>query len=225
MTILQASDISKVYGNGDSANYVLNDINFKINAGEMVAFKGRSGSGKTTLLNILATLDRPTHGTVYFGEQSLFHSTERELDLFRRSHLGLIFQSYALMPMMSALENVDFGLRIAGFPLKRRSSDALWAIEQVGLKKRMHHMPVELSGGEQQRVAIARAIAHRPKIVLADEPTSELDSKTGIHMIQILKELVQSTGMTVIFTSHDPIMWELADRVFELEDGNLAMQS
>jgi putative ABC transport system ATP-binding protein len=135
--------------------------------------------------------------------------------------MGLIFQSFALIPLMSAYENVEFVLRIAGVPAHERKSAAIQALDHVGLKPRMHHRPFEMSGGEQQRTAIARAIAHKPKLILADEPTAELDSRTGLHIIKVFRDLVEQSGITIALTTHDPAIMEIVDQVYELEDGQI----
>lgn len=173
--LVQAEDVKRVFGKGEGQVTVLKNIELSIPAGSLTALKGRSGSGKTTLLNLLGALDRPTEGTILFGDRELTTLTENERSECRRRSMGLIFQSFALIPMMSAYENVEFGLRIAGIPAKLRKERALSALEYVGLTSRMSHRPFEMSGGEQQRTAIARAIAHRPTLLLADEPTAELE--------------------------------------------------
>lgn len=219
--LLQASGIKRVFGRGSGAVTVLKGVDIAIPSGKLVAFKGRSGSGKTTLINLLGALDRPTEGSILFGGREVTKLTDRERDEIRRTQMGLIFQSFALIPLMSAYENVEFILRIADYPKKERKEAAVHALEQVGLKARMHHRPFEMSGGEQQRTAIARAIAHRPKLLLADEPTAELDSRTGLQIIKVFRDLVHQ-GMTVILTTHDPAIMEIVDHVYELEDGQIA---
>lgn len=220
--ILKADNVKRTYGSGRAAVHALIDVNLAIRFGQLVVLKGRSGSGKTTLINLLGALDQPTEGDIYFCGEQLASKSERKRNEIRRTEMGLIFQSFALVPIMSAYENVEFGLRIARVPAKERKEKAIEALDTVGLKPRMHHRPFELSGGEQQRVAIARAIAHRPKLILADEPTAELDSRTGLMVIQLFKELVRTAGMTIVLTTHDPAVMELADVVYELEDGKIA---
>lgn len=219
--ILQADGIKRTYGSGNAAVHALKDVNLQIGYGQLVVLKGRSGSGKTTLINLLGALDQPTEGTIFFNEKNLGKISDRQINQMRRTEMGLIFQSFALVPLMSAYENVEFGLRIAKVPVAIHKERAVEALDTVGLKSRMHHRPFELSGGEQQRVAIARAIAHRPKLILADEPTAELDSRTGLMVIQLFKELVRTAGMTIVLTTHDPAVMELADVVYELEDGKI----
>lgn len=218
--MIQASGLKRTFGRGQGAVTVLKGVDLAIAPGRLVALKGRSGSGKTTLINLLGALDRPTEGTIMFAGRELTALTDRQRDDIRRTEMGLVFQSFALIPLMSAYENVEFVLRIAGVPAKDRKEAATRALEQVGLKARMHHRPFEMSGGEQQRTAIARAIAHRPGLLLADEPTAELDSRTGLQIIKVFRDLT-SEGMTVILTTHDPAIMEIVDQVYELEDGQI----
>lgn len=219
--ILQVEGVKRMFGRGNTTVAVLKGIELSIPTGSFTALKGRSGSGKTTLLNLLGVLDRPTEGTIRFAGRELSSLSEKERTECRRTEMGLIFQSFALLPLMSVYENVDFGLRIAGIPASRRKDMVLTALDYVGLTPRMGHRPFELSGGEQQRTAIARAIAHRPKLLLADEPTAELDSKTGLHIIKVMRDLVKNEGMTVVLTTHDPAIMEILDQVYELEDGRI----
>lgn len=219
--IIRADGVKRVFGRGSGAVTVLNGVDVQIPTGKLVAFKGRSGSGKTTLINLLSTLDRPTEGTITFDGRDLTAMSNKERDLVRRKEMGLIFQSFALIPLMSAYENVEFVLRISGIPANERKEAAIQALEHVGLKPRMHHRPFEMSGGEQQRTAIARAIAHKPKLILADEPTAELDSRTGLHIIKVFRDLVELSGITIILTTHDPAIMEIVDQVYELEDGQI----
>lgn len=221
--IVRVSGVKRVFGRGQGAVTVLKGVDIAIPAGKLIAFKGRSGSGKTTLINLLGALDRPTEGSVSFEGREITALSDRQRDEIRRTEMGLIFQSFALIPLMSAYENVEFVLRIANFPKKDRKDAAIHALDQVGLKSRMHHRPFEISGGEQQRTAIARAIAHRPKLLLADEPTAELDSRTGLQIIKVFHDLVQQ-GMTVVLTTHDPAIMEIVDHVYELEDGQIVVQ-
>jgi putative ABC transport system ATP-binding protein len=218
--LIQAIGVKRVFGRGSGAVHALKGANLSIPQGRLVALRGRSGSGKTTLINILGALDRPNEGSVYFMGKEITGLSERQRNEIRRVHMGLIFQSFALMPLMSAYENVEFGLRIAGVPSKEHRTRVEEALTFVGMKHRMKHRPFELSGGEQQRVAIARAIAHRPKLILADEPTAELDSKMGLQVIKVFKDLVQQ-GMTIVLTTHDPAIMEIVDQVYALEDGQI----
>lgn len=222
--IIRASGVTRTFGRGGGAVTVLKGIDLSIPSGKLIAFKGRSGSGKTTLINLFGALDRPTDGTIEFDGRDMTRLSDRERDQIRRTRMGLIFQSFALIPLMSAYENVEFVLRIADYPAKDRQRAAESALEQVGLKARMHHRPFEMSGGEQQRTAIARAIAHKPKLIMADEPTAELDSRTGLHIIKIFRDLVQQQGISVVLTTHDPAIMEIVDQVYELEDGQIVAQ-
>lgn len=217
--MIEAKGVTRSFpmGNGKEIE-VLHGIDMVVPAGKLTILKGRSGSGKTTLLNILSALDRPTDGQVYLQGKEIAQAPETERELLRRKDMGFIFQAVALIPVMSAYENVDFGLRLAGIRDGRdkRVQDCL---DLVGLKKRMKHMPGELSGGEQQRVAIARAIAHRPKVIFADEPTGALDTNTGLAVMHLFKELVEKEGVTIVMTTHDTNLMELGDVVYEMEDG------
>ncbi|WP_284639841.1 ABC transporter ATP-binding protein [Paenibacillus silviterrae] len=219
--IIEAAHVTRTFGKGSSAVHALRGANLCIAPGRLVALRGRSGSGKTTLLNMLGALDRPTEGAIYYRGQEMSGWPDKKRNEFRRTQLGLIFQSFALVPFMSAYENVEFGLRIAGIASGKRREYAEQALEFVGLKARMKHRPYEMSGGEQQRVAIARAIAHRPSLLLADEPTAELDSKMGLQVMKVFKDLVHQEGMTIILTTHDPAIMEIVDQVYALEDGHI----
>lgn len=217
--LLRVAGVKRTFGRGPKAAVVLQGVHLSIAPGRLVALKGRSGSGKTTLLNLIGGLDLPTEGTITFGGDVLSELSDKQRGDKRRTQMGLIFQSFALFPLMSAYENVEFAMRIAGVPSNRRKEAALQALDYVGLKPRMHHRPFEMSGGEQQRTAIARAIAHKPRLLLADEPTAELDSRTGLHILSVLRSLVSEEGMTIIMTTHDPAIMEIVDEVYELEDG------
>jgi putative ABC transport system ATP-binding protein len=219
--IIYAKGIKRVFGKGSGAVTVLKGVDIHLPSGKLVAFKGRSGSGKTTLINLLSALDKPTEGSILFDGRDLTSMTDTQRDAVRRTEMGLVFQSFALIPLMSAYENVEFVLRIAGIPANERKAAAIEALDHVGLKPRMHHRPFEMSGGEQQRTAIARAIAHKPKLILADEPTAELDSRTGLHIINVFRDLVEQSGITVVLTTHDPAIMEIVDQVYELEDGQI----
>jgi len=223
--IIVANAVKRSFGRGTGAVHVLKGVDLSIGQGKLIAFKGRSGSGKTTLINLLSALDRPSEGEIVFQGRKLSALGDKERDHIRRKEMGLIFQSFALIPLMSAYENIEFVLRVAGVPASERKAAAEAALEQVGLKGRMHHRPFELSGGEQQRTAIARAIAHRPKLLLADEPTAELDSRTGLQIMRVFRGLVETTGMTIIMTTHDPAIMEIVDHVYELEDGRIVVST
>ncbi|MHA7966523.1 ABC transporter ATP-binding protein [Paenibacillus sp. CAU 1782] len=222
---MKAVGIRRVFGKGQTAVTALADIHLLVKTGTLVALKGRSGSGKTTLLNILGALDEPTGGQVFLQNREITGLSPLERSRLRRKELGLVFQSFGLIPLMSAYENVEYGLRIAGTPSGGNREAAIEALEKVGMKDRMKHRPMELSGGEQQRVAIARAIAHKPTLLIADEPTAELDSRMGFQVMKVFRELVQKAGMTIVMTTHDPGIMELADYVVALEDGRIVTQN
>ncbi len=218
--ILKAEHISRDFRIGDGSTvHALTDIDLEVNEGELVCLRGRSGSGKTTLINILGALDRQTGGNVYLNGDDIGAMTDAARDKLRRKKLAFVFQSVALISTMTALENVEFSLRLAGYPIAGRTKRAKECLTRVGLGKRMGHRPGELSGGEQQRVAIARAVAPGPDIIFADEPTAALDSATGTAVLGLFRELVHDDGITVVMTTHDEAMMELADVVYSLEDG------
>lgn len=199
----------------------LKGISLEVPSRSLAILRGRSGSGKTTLLNILSALDQPTRGRVWLQGQEITAMSEGARDQLRRRKIGFIFQSVSLIPLMSAYENVEFVLRMAGMKQGRRER-AEECLKLVGLGSRMHHMPQEMSGGEQQRVAIARAVAHRPDIIFADEPTGELDSATALSVVGLFRELVEKEGVTIVMTTHDVSLMDAGDRVFALQDGRVA---
>lgn len=200
--------------------YALKGITIQIPKSSMTILRGRSGSGKTTLMNILGALDKPSEGEVLLDSQNIVTMSEKERERLRRTSIGFVFQSVSLIPMMTAYENVEYALRLAGYKdnHKKRTEECL---RLVGLTQRMHHMPQELSGGEQQRVAIARAIAHKPKVLFADEPTAELDTHSGLQVMKVFKDLVLAEGVTIIMTTHDISLLGAGDVVYELEDGEI----
>ena len=201
----------------------MKDVDLGVGEGELLALTGRSGSGKTTLLNLLSGLDRPTGGSALFRGQDLSQLPERELVEFRRSRIGFVFQSYGLMPLLSAQENVELPLQIAGVSWRERRRCAHYALESVGLGPRARHRPYELSGGEQQRVSIARALVTGPEVVFADEPTGELDTITARSIIEILQR-ISAEGTTVIVATHDLALAEAGGRRLEMADGLLTTQ-
>ena len=218
--LLKADNVSRDFTIGDGSTvHALSGINLEVRDGQLVCLRGRSGSGKTTLINILGALDKPSGGSVYFEENNITEYSLSQCDKLRRHKMAFVFQSVALISTMTAYENVEFALRLAGVPLGERSKRAKECLTRVGLEKRMYHRPGELSGGEQQRVAIARAVCHRPKIVFADEPTAALDTSTGLAVLKLFRELVKEEELTIVMTTHDPAMMELADVVYSLEDG------
>ena len=220
--ILNTKDVCRDFKTGnDIVVNALKNVNIDIEKGKLTVLRGPSGSGKTTLINILGALDYPSSGEVWFGGEDITKLSEKKRDCLRRYDMAFVFQSIALMSSMTAYENVEFGLRLAKVPYSERDRRTREVMRNVGLEKRMFHRPGEMSGGEQQRTAIARAIAHKPKIVFADEPTAELDSATSLHIVKLFKELVEKEGMTIVMTTHDPSMMEVADRVYTLEDGEI----
>ena len=214
-------ELSRKFQLGSEEVWALGGVSLDVAPGEFLALVGRSGSGKTTLLNLVAGLDRPTGGEVEIDGERVDAMSERELTLMRRKKVGFIFQSFGLLPLLSAFENVELPLRIAGYSHRDRVARAKRALEIVGLTRRADHRPYELSGGEQQRAAIARAIATEPALILADEPTGELDSATATAVLRLLRGLAAEHGTTVIACTHDRIVMEMADRVEELADGKL----
>lgn len=223
--IIQAVGVKRTFGRGRAAVHALNGADFDVPRKRLVALIGRSGSGKTTLMNLVGALDYPSEGSIYFQGMEISSLSEKKRDALRKRDIGFVFQSHALVPYMSAYENVEFGMRIAGISTKDRKAFAEHALSIVGMKERMHHRPQELSGGEQQRVAIARAIAHKPKLILADEPTAELDSKMGMQVIKIFKDLISNENITIFLTTHDNAVMSMVDNVFRLEDGQIVEQS
>jgi len=221
MDVLSGTGIKRGFQTGGSIFWALKGLDCAVEEKKLTIFKGRSGSGKTTLMNILGALDPPTEGEVYFRGDPIARASERRRDIIRRKDMGFVFQSVALVSMMTAFENVEFILRISGYPLKERRKRVETCLNLVGLGPRMHHLPQELSGGEQQRVAIARAIAHKPKVIFADEPTAELDTNTGLQVVKIFKNLILQEGATVVMSTHDPGLMEVADKVYEMEDGEI----
>jgi len=217
--VVKCVNVRKVYMLGKVAVEALRGVNMEVRYGEFIAIMGPSGSGKTTLLNIIGTLDRPTTGKVYIDGQDITPLSDRELTELRRRKIGFVFQFYNLIPTLTALENVELPMQIAGVNFREARERAMKLLEIVGLKERMHHRPDELSGGEQQRVAIARALANRPSIILADEPTGDLDSKTGMEIIELLYRLSREEHVTVIVATHDPMVANFADRILLLKDG------
>lgn len=217
-----AKNIKRYFKAGDGTTvHALDGVSMEIKKGTLAILKGRSGSGKTTLLNILSALDMPTEGSVQFLDKNLGQMTEKDREMLRRYEMGFVFQSIALIPTMTAYENVEFALRLAkNDVINENTHDRVSELlERVGLSKRMNHMPEQLSGGEQQRVAIARAVVHRPKVVFADEPTGALDTASGFEVMRLFRELIDDEDITIVMTTHDPNLMELGDEVFELSDG------
>ncbi|MDR0197478.1 MAG: ABC transporter ATP-binding protein [Oscillospiraceae bacterium] len=220
--ILTARNISKCFAApGASVVRALSGVNADIQEGRVVCFRGRSGSGKTTLINILGALDTPTEGTVTFGGEDITAFSEAKRDRLRRYEMAFVFQSVALIGSMTAFENVELAMRLAGVPAAQRAKRVSECLARVGLERRSGHRPAELSGGEQQRVAIARAICHKPKVIFADEPTAELDTVTGLAVMKLFRDLAEEGGHTIVMTTHDEAMMESADVTYTLEDGEI----
>ncbi|MCK5811445.1 MAG: ABC transporter ATP-binding protein [Clostridiales bacterium] len=219
--IYETKGICRDFIQGRQTIHALKDINIKIEEGTFTILRGTSGSGKTTLMNILGGLDRPTSGQVLFDKKEITTISDAERDMLRRKNIGFVFQSVALISVMDAYENVEFGLRVSGALRKDWKQLTRSSLIKVGLEKRMNHKPFQLSGGEQQRVAISRAIANKPRIVFADEPTAELDTHLGLQIVKLFKTLVTESGLTIVMTTHDPSMIEIADHVISLEDGEV----
>lgn len=219
--VIRAANIVRAFPVAEKNTfYALKGIDIDIPRGQLTILKGRSGSGKTTLLNILSALDEATEGEVFIGGRELGGMSTGERERLRRYEIGFVFQSVALIPIMSAYENVDYGLRLADYE-GDRDERIKQVLKMVGLEGRLNHMPNQLSGGEQQRVAIARAMAHKPKIIFADEPTGALDTAAGLTVVKLFKELIATEGVTMIMTTHDSGLMEFGDIVYELEDGEI----
>ncbi len=220
-TILKTVDVTRRFPVAGGEDFVaVNKVSLDIPEGCLAILRGRSGSGKTTLMNMLGALDLPSDGQIMFMGDDITKWSESKRELLRREKIGFVFQSVSLIPMMTAYENVEFALRMAGVK-KGRKERVEECLKMVGLGGRMHHMPQEMSGGEQQRVAIARAVAHRPSIIFADEPTAELDSATAVSVMNLFKEMVQKEKVTIVMTTHDTSLMGAGDVVYELEDGKL----
>lgn len=222
--ILMTRDLVKSYPAGDGGVLtVLDHVNYVFPKGKLIMIMGRSGSGKTTLMNILSTLDEATEGEVYLGNEALSQMSVKEKEKIRRHRIGFVFQSVALIPVMTAYENIDFALRTAGYKgedgvsdEKARDKRIMEVLRSVGLEDRAKHFPAEMSGGECQRIAIARAMAIKPELIFADEPTGALDTSTGIYIAELLRKLTVEEGVTVIMTTHDIRLSELADELIQL---------
>jgi len=217
--LVSARNLERVFSFGSEQIRAIHDVDLDVFFGQLFAVTGRSGSGKTTLLNLLAGLDRPTSGTICIENQDLSQLSEWELTRLRRRNIGFVFQSFALLPLLSAYENVELPLRIADWEKGERHRRTEECLELVGLEDRAGHRPYELSGGERQRVAIARALVHRPSLVLADEPTGELDSASGAAIFAMLKDIVQKEKVAIVVATHDVALARIATATRELSDG------
>ena len=221
--MVAARDVSRTFGSGDTAVHALRGVSLTVGEGQLVAVRGRSGSGKTTLLNVIGGLDVPTGGTVHVAGQDVTAMAERERVMLRRGTVAFIFQSFGLIPMLSASENVGIPLRITGTEPRQREERVRLLLSVVGLEEHARQRPNELSGGQQQRVAIARALAASPRLLIADEPTGQLDSETGRQIMRLLRTVVRSEGITALVATHDALLTDLADDVLALEDGRLVV--
>jgi len=216
-----ARELGRTFSRGSMAVHAVRGVSFAIGRGQLVALVGRSGSGKTTLLNMVGGLDSPTSGEVYVAGRNIAAMSARERTMLRRSTISFIFQSFGLIPMLTAAENVGIPLRITGRPRAERDERVRLLLSVVGLDGHSHQRPNELSGGQQQRVAIARALAVGPELLIADEPTGQLDSETGRQIMRLLRTVVVTEGITALVATHDPAMLDMADDVLSLEDGQL----
>ena len=217
--VIVTEDLTKTYSANDVPVYALRGINLTITAGEFTAIVGPSGSGKTTFLNIISGLDQPTEGKVWLSEELLSNMSGRQLSDFRRDNIGFVFQAYNLIPVLTVGENIEYIMLLQGIPKLERHQRVVDILEVVGLAGYIDRKPPQLSGGQQQRVAIARAMVSQPKIILADEPTANLDSKTGSELLDMMYQLNKRTGMTFVFSTHDQTVMDRAQRLITLKDG------
>ena len=221
MSLIETQQVKKDYLDGKTMVNALRGVDLSIEKGEFAAIAGPSGSGKTTLLNLIGGLDAATSGSVRVDGADLSSMQRNKLSDLRLHRIGFVFQSYNLMPVLSARENVEFTMMLQGVPAADRASRALDMLDKVGLAEHSHRRPPALSGGQQQRVAVARAIVSRPAVVLADEPTANLDSETGARLLDLMKRLNEEDGMTFIFSTHDPMVMDYARRLINLHDGKI----
>jgi putative ABC transport system ATP-binding protein len=219
--MIRTEHLHRIYHTKGEDVHAVNDVNLTVERGQMTAIIGRSGAGKTTLLNVISGLDQPTRGSVWIDDIDIFALSETQRVALRRDRIGFVFQNFGLLPLLSAAENVSLPLRMQKLALRQIDMRVREALDWVGLTKRAHHRPYELSGGEQQRVAIARALAARPDIILADEPTGQLDSHTGRSVLAIMRQIVDEYGTTMVIVTHDPQIMHEADTVFRLDEGRL----
>jgi putative ABC transport system ATP-binding protein len=219
--LVRVEGVGRDYGRGGRAVHAVRDVSFTVTAGELVAVRGRSGAGKTTLLNIVGGLDKPTRGRVFVGEHEISAASEKTLVDLRRGMIGFVFQSFGLVPILSAAENVGVPMRLARVDPAEREQRVAVLLELVGLGAHAAQRPYELSGGQQQRVAVARALANDPRLLIADEPTGQLDSETGRSIMDLLRAVVRARGMTALVATHDAALLDVADRVITLRDGQI----
>ena len=223
MEVLRTEDLTREYGFGDNKVVALNHVSFSVEEGEFVTILGPSGSGKSTLLHLLGGVDKPTFGKVYIGGQSIYEMKERELTAFRRREIGQIYQFYNLIPVLNVDENICLPMLLDHRQAERKDLDEL--LELLGLTERVNHLPSELSGGQQQRVAIGRALISKPKLILADEPTGNLDQKNSREIIKLFRELNEKYGQTILLITHDEKIAEHAERILVIEDGRIVRDS
>jgi putative ABC transport system ATP-binding protein len=220
--IVRCEAVERAYPVGNTEVKALKGVDLDLRRGDLIGLMGRSGSGKTTLLNLIGGLDRPTVGRVWIDGESIGELSDQRATEVRRGKIGYVFQSFALLPVLSALENVELPMHIAGVPRHERRRRAMDLLDLVGLTRRMHHRPFELSGGEQQRTAIARALVNRPKLILADEPIAELDSVTGLQILKLFMRIRDVENVTIVIATHDATIHEIADRTYHIVDGRIA---
>lgn len=223
MEVLRTEDLTREYGFGDNKVVALNHVSFSVEEGEFVTILGPSGSGKSTLLHLLGGVDKPTSGKVYIGGQSIYEMKERELTAFRRREIGQIYQFYNLIPVLNVEENICLPMLLDHRQAERKDLDEL--LDLLGLTERVNHLPSELSGGQQQRVAIGRALISKPKLILADEPTGNLDQKNSREIIKLFRELNEKYGQTILLITHDEKIAEHAERILVIEDGRIVRDS
>lgn len=222
MTILQTNDLKKIYGTGENAVHALDGVDLTVEKGEFVAIVGTSGSGKSTLLHMLGGLDRPTSGKVTVDGKEIFSLKDEELTIFRRRKIGFVFQNYNLVPVLNVYENIVLPIQLDGNQPDQSYVGQI--IETLGLKSKLNNLPNNLSGGQQQRVAIARALATKPAIILADEPTGNLDSKTSQDVLSLLKVTSQRFAQTIVMITHNEEIAQMADRIIRIEDGKIVIR-
>ena len=222
MSILQTSNLKKIYGSGDAAVHALDGVSFSVDKGEFVAIVGTSGSGKSTLLHMLGGLDRPTSGDVTVDGQKLFSLKDDDLTVFRRRKIGFVFQNYNLVPSLNVYENIVLPMQLDGNTPDAEYINSI--VETLGLGSKLKNLASNLSGGQQQRVAIARALSTKPAIILADEPTGNLDSKTSLDVLKLLKMTSEKYSQTIVIITHDEQLAQMADRIVRIEDGRIVSQ-
>lgn len=220
-TVIRVKDLYKVYRVGDSKVKALNGVDFTIQKGEFCSIVGTSGSGKSTLLNMLAGLEKPTKGQIVIAGEHIEKKSENQLVKFRREHIGFIFQSFNLMPALSAVENVALPLTFQGMDKAKRLEKASQVLDLVGLSKHKNHKPTQMSGGQQQRVGIARALVVNPQIIFADEPTGNLDSHTSAEVMELIRTIIHEQNQTLVMVTHDDHLAGFADRIFRISDGKI----